>query len=324
VRFGQKYYDLLAKSENIDLFLNANVTDIQLYDDLQTVEAVIVRNYSGSTAKVRAKKFILCMGAIETARILLNSNSQVVEGIGNQTDMVGRCFMEHFNIDLGSFVADTKKWQDFSHMQFFSQPDYVLKNKLAMSSIAFGKMGSYEAYGRTAELKKIFNDLSCRLGVSEHLQFIYKHKCLGEGVIGTICEQFPYKESRISLDSQEDTLGLKRIKIDWKMSPANASAIREIAIDMAKEYAKNDLGRVKLKSYIWNANEPIPAGAHAHQMGTTRMAESHEHGVVDQNCRVFATKNLYVAGSGVFASGGGGNPTMPIIQLTLRLASHLS
>jgi len=166
--------------------------------------------------------------------------------------------------------------------------------------------------------------MSCRLGVAKHLQFMYKHKCLGEGVIGTICEQFPYRNSRISLDTNEDKLGLKRIKIDWKMSPANAVIIRKVALDMAKEYAKNDLGLVKLKSYILNADEPIPAGAHAHQMGTTRMASTHENGVVDSNCRVFGTNNLYVAGSGVFSSGGGGNPTMPIIQLSLRLASHLA
>jgi len=53
------------------------------------------------------------------------------------------------------------------------------------------------------------------------------------------------------------------------------------------------------------------------------MAASPDWGVVDKNCRVFGVNNLYVTGSSVFATGGGGNPTMPLLQLTLRLADHL-
>jgi choline dehydrogenase-like flavoprotein len=45
--------------------------------------------------------------------------------------------------------------------------------------------------------------------------------------------------------------------------------------------------------------------------------------VVDENCKVFGASNLYLAGSSVFSTGGGGNPTMPLIQLALRLADHL-
>lgn len=63
---------------------------------------------------------------------------------------------------------------------------------------------------------------------------------------------------------------------------------------------------------------------HAHHMGTTRMAASSQWGVVDSNCRVFGVSNLHVAGSSVFATGGGGNPTMPLVQLALRLADHLT
>jgi len=59
-------------------------------------------------------------------------------------------------------------------------------------------------------------------------------------------------------------------------------------------------------------------------MGGTRMHESKIYGVVDSNCKVYGSENLYVAGSSLFTTGGHNNPTLPIVQLALRLADHLS
>jgi len=58
-------------------------------------------------------------------------------------------------------------------------------------------------------------------------------------------------------------------------------------------------------------------------MGTTRMADAPEHGVVDANCRVHGVDNLFIAGSSVFTTGGASNPTLTIVALALRLADHL-
>lgn len=323
VRFGEKYAELLSESTNIDLFINANTTEILLENDSETVGKVIVKTFSGKEDSVLADKYILCMGAIENARILLNSNKQVEEGIGNKTDMVGRCFMEHFNVEMGSFIAEQGKWKNNLRMEYFTKPSYIRENKLGMANVTFYITTKLKAYGRTKDIKKLFNRLSCEMGVSDKLQFIYKHDCLGDGKISSLCEQFPNKESRITLGKEQDELGIPRVILDWKMSEADERSIRHIVLEIAKEFAKNNLGRVKLASYILDKESSIPTNIHSHQMGTTRMAARPEEGVVDSNCRVFDTKNLYIAGSSVFSTGGGGNPTMPIVQLALRLAEHL-
>jgi choline dehydrogenase-like flavoprotein len=61
----------------------------------------------------------------------------------------------------------------------------------------------------------------------------------------------------------------------------------------------------------------------AHQMGTARMHESPQFGVVDPACRVHGIDNLYVGSSAVFPTGGHSNPTLTILALCIRIADAL-
>ena len=54
------------------------------------------------------------------------------------------------------------------------------------------------------------------------------------------------------------------------------------------------------------------------------MAADPQAGVVDADCRVHSTDNLYVAGSAVFPTQGYVNPTLTIVALASRLADHLT
>jgi choline dehydrogenase-like flavoprotein len=47
------------------------------------------------------------------------------------------------------------------------------------------------------------------------------------------------------------------------------------------------------------------------------------NGVVDADCRVHGVPNLFIAGSSVFPTGGYANPTLTIVALAFRLATHL-
>jgi choline dehydrogenase-like flavoprotein len=77
----------------------------------------------------------------------------------------------------------------------------------------------------------------------------------------------------------------------------------------------------------WGPLDPGPLDAAveagAHHMGATRMHDSPEHGVVDADCRVHGTTNLYVAGPSVFPTYGYANPMLTVVALALRLADHL-
>ena len=114
--------------------------------------------------------------------------------------------------------------------------------------------------------------------------------------------------------------------MNWKKSELD----RKTLISSIKHFndwvLRIDAGRIKLDSWILNDEDyPLDAEPAAyHHMGGTRMHATKEYGVVDENCKVYGSANLYVAGSSIFTTGGHNNPTLPIVQFALRLAKHLA
>jgi choline dehydrogenase-like flavoprotein len=83
------------------------------------------------------------------------------------------------------------------------------------------------------------------------------------------------------------------------------------------------LGRIRVD--IDATTKDWPSGLHGgfHHMGTTRMHQNPEHGVVDADCKVHGIGNLFIAGSSVFPTCGFSNPTLTIVALGIRLAEHV-
>ena len=61
-----------------------------------------------------------------------------------------------------------------------------------------------------------------------------------------------------------------------------------------------------------------------HASGGLRMAASAREGVVDAECRVWGTDNVFVAGSSVFPTSSHANTTFTSLALATRLARQLA
>jgi choline dehydrogenase-like flavoprotein len=319
-RFGEKYLAALKTSAKIDVHLNCNLVDIVFDAKLSAIQHIVVADYAGQRATLKAGRFILATGAIENAR-LLNSASLQSAGLPAM-QWVGRGLMEHLNVELGTFMpAEGLRASD---LQYFTSESIVAREGIGRGNIAFGLLSEVVSYGRTAAIKNFMKNLACDLGVADKLQFISNFHCPGAGTIGTLLEQFPTAQgSRVELANANDALGMRKARVIWTLSAEDKKTIRRVALAMAQNFAAAGLGFVKLHPSMTDDSKDIPVSPHAHHMGTTRMAKTAEWGAVDANCRMFGVSNLYVAGSSVFPTGGGGNPTMPLIQLALRLADHL-
>ena len=322
-RFGEKYRDQVVGSDKIDLFVNANLVDMRLNDGLNHVTSIKVKNFKKDEFDFSAKRFALCCGAVENARLLLNFSSQVSVGIGNHSDFVGRCFMEHLNVDVGGFVvSDAAFWKD----ALFVKPrrDFSIKEKIANVLLVFGPNSNVMFGGRLGPLKNFVRDQVCKSpSLTDLARELVHFYCPGDGLITTLAEQSPNRESRVTLYDESDALGLRRVRLNWQINDLDKRTIRRAAIEAAKELTRLDLARVQFTEQIYNEDMDLTVGKHCHQMGTTRMASLPKDGVVDGDCKVFGIDNLYLGGSGVFSTGGGVNPTFSIVQLALRLSDHL-
>jgi len=135
------------------------------------------------------------------------------------------------------------------------------------------------------------------------------------------CEQAPNRDSRVTLGAERDALGLRRVRLDWRFTDLDHRSMASAVALLSSEIGRLGLGVVKVDPPAGEFLEPAVGGPH--QLGTLRMSNDPRRGVVDANCRVHGVENLYVAGGGVFPSGGYANPTLTIVALALRLADHL-
>ena len=68
---------------------------------------------------------------------------------------------------------------------------------------------------------------------------------------------------------------------------------------------------------------PESTGPAFHHMGTTRMGADASESVVNPQLRTHDLRNLSVASSSVFRTGGALNPTLTIAALSLKMADHV-
>ena len=133
-----------------------------------------------------------------------------------------------------------------------------------------------KAYGRTAAIKDFLENLVCDVGLAHKVDFITHFNCPGDGVITTLIEQFPNRNSHLVLLEERDALGMRKVNINWELAPEDRHTIKSIGLEVAKCFAETGLGFVKLDEYVYDVSVPLKVAPHAHHMGTTRMASAPE------------------------------------------------
>lgn len=333
-RFGKEYRRVLKQADNISVYLHANVLDIQANDTASEVTGLKVSSIDGPEFSVKAKTYILATGGMENARILLLSNSVAPAGLGNDSGLVGRFFMDHLLLRPGADVS-------------FSDPRINLQLYQAIHKVDGGRMfailASPEKLLRDEKLNnfrmhliratpsnrlpvgRVFSKLDdvSGAGTSELDAVPVRKQNKDHVALHLVLEPIPNPDSRITLSDKTDLFGQRKIDVNWQLSDKDLqNAYRAIEL-AALEFGRMGVGRAYATLFRDSNQWPGNLEAGRHHCGTTRMTDNPKTGVADRNCKVNNISNLYLTGSSLFPTIGYANPTLTIVALALRLCDHI-
>lgn len=352
-RFGTAYRDELDRAANVSVYLHSNAQEIVLNGNLSDVERVEVATLSGRRFQVRTRFVVLGVGGIENARLLLASNRQQKAGLGNQNDLVGRYFMDHPHVTVDTIAwsrmavnLNLYRWQndylgyvrkawDRLLRELGSWPP-VVRAGLAPTEAAQRDLGILNigltfdppsrAPAKAPKPDETRDTLAWLVSATEYADRP-ESAALPLMMRG---EQLPDPDSRVSLASDRDALGMRRVSVDWRLGEAEKRTIVAMTMLLGRALSGGGLASLAVNPWIldeaWLHNADAPwdnVDGIGHHMGTTRMDPDPARGVVDTDCKVHGISNLYVAGGSVFRTCGFANPTLTLLALTYRLADHL-
>jgi choline dehydrogenase-like flavoprotein len=357
-RLGQTLRAGLEAAPNVELYLHASVLELVPDAGQRRVEHLALRTPEGRRFEARARAYVLAAGGIENARLLLLSTRASPAGLGNDRDLVGRFFQNHPEqgraVDLlatprapgagfyamrpargalvvGAFALAERiqRQEQLMNCGFRIERTLALRRRGAGPAPEAGADGAPASPGQRdgedaldAPLRRVAFDADGSGGQGGALAQAAVAPEPALHVLRLHAEPAPNPESRVRLGDHRDAFGQRRVVLDWRLSDADSRSVRRTLERLAREWGAAGFGRARSRFPAAGFADFDPRGSF-HHMGTTRMHDDPNQGVVDRDARVHGVANLWIAGSSVFPTYGTVNPTLTIVALTLRLADHL-
>jgi len=350
--FSRLFRAEIARRSNLRCVLHATVTGFRVKGGC--IVQASARNLAGRLLDVRARRFVLCVGGIETPRLLLHP----LEGGGNPPwaalDLIGRYLQDHPGLTCADIVPRRRSemhrlFDNVVHGRTRYQPRLRVTDKeqrrrrllQASCSIIF-QSNRADALSRARSIgkdllsghapRKALRDLigAAPLVARVGWRTFIRHRAFNFDDmgfrLGIQLEQQPDPDSRVTLSNNVDALGLRRARIDWKINSSEIETVAAVAEMCKRAFMVAGIGEVDVDADVASQSHDLTRRMvdQNHHNGTARMASTPNEGVVDRDLRVFGTSNLYICSSAVFPTGSFSNPTHTLIALGIRLAEKLS
>jgi len=296
---------------------------------------------------VKAKIYVIAANAIETPRLLLMSRNggRTAKGVANSSDMVGRNLMDHpYYVAWGLTPTPVYPYRGpLITSGIGDLCDGPFRNKRGAFRVDIGNEGWNFVIGgdpnvTTLDFVNGMNRSKANGGqealFGKKLVESLNDKFTHQFRVGFLVEQTPDVENRVTLSSQfRDGLGLPRPEISYNLSDYTRQGI------VAAYRMKNLLfGKMGVKEFPVEIGKDDPTrfdeliddkvvtlsyGGAGHIMGTCRMGAKKDNSVVNSDQQSWDHDNLYLVGSGTFATGATANPTLTLAALSLRTADKI-
>ncbi len=314
VNFAEKYGADLKADPSIAVAFKANL--VRLETNGAAISGATFVDFAGNEKHITARRYILATGGIENSRLLLWFNELTNGQIVKKPQTLGRYWMDHPHTTVGDAIMNRDLVPSDEERIFITPTVRTMRENGILNC-------GLRVEGHSEHAENLIADIACFApGLAETLSDRLRENLVCGTQIRAAWEMQPRLENRVALSPDKDELGIPRTTLYWAKSDLDRKTIYRAAELFGEYLAQNDLGRLRLKPWILGDGDYAGHGGN-HHLGGTRMSESPETGIVDRNCKVFGQDNLYVAGSSVYVTSGHANPTMTIVQLTLRLIDHL-
>ena len=354
LNFRTSYYGHIAKSSNINLIHSAIATELTTNKAANAINGIEVNCINRGSMKITTPIVILACGGIENIRLLLNSKQDSACGLGNKLDVVGRYYMQHIHEEVSELLLLPKGKAVIEAFQTHKFGDSAIRANLLLdqktceresicnsvlmfndyyqgeNSPAFLQLRQFIGNIRRGQVPEDFTDSVALImaNANKVLETQFRRsmkldRVISKSLVGIYGEHAPNPKSRVTLMSSKDKFGMPRISLDLKMQEIDRRSVLESQKALARFLGSNGLGRIKINADIQNNSWPKFLKAGSHQLGGTRMHEDERFGVVNPDCEVYGTKNLFIAGSSLFPTSGTSPPTIAAITLGLRLADFI-
>jgi choline dehydrogenase-like flavoprotein len=281
------------RSDNVRLITRARA--LRLIADASGGRIIgLDADVGGSVVRVSAATFVLAAGAINSAKILLDSDHpRFPNGLANSAGHVGRNLMLHLSSAM--VAVDPRQ-----------KAPIAFQKTVAINDFYFGQDGKGIPLGSVQALGKV-NELSARAGAK------WMPRTMAEAILKRsvewwiMTEDLPNPLNRIERDGSS-------VKIRYE--PNNTSAHRKLL----KQWA----------SVMRRIGRPIAFSRAAgktstsHQCGTVRFGRTPDEAALDPFCRSFDHANLFVMDGSFFPSSAALNPALTIAAQALRVADHIA
>jgi choline dehydrogenase-like flavoprotein len=139
--FGRVYRANLRDSALVTVVTNLTCTEIVCAPDKRKVAHLAAQTLAGNRVRVRAKRYVLACGGVESTRLLFASNRRHPGGIGNHSGHLGRWYMAHLGASVARIHLNTPADETlygferdadgiYVRRRFTFSPDYLVEHDL--------------------------------------------------------------------------------------------------------------------------------------------------------------------------------------------------
>ncbi len=303
-----------VKTGNLTLRPDAIVQEIIFDDNLgKAVGVRVVDQNTLQSIEYFAKIIFLNASAFPSTGILLNSKSKRhPNGLGNESDKLGRNIMDH-HLAVGA-SGEFEGMEDDYYYGRRANGIYIPRyrnwgsdKRDYVRGFGYQGGGSREDWGRGAG----------QIGVGAEFKDSLSYPGKWTFDIGGFGEVIPNPENRMTLDpNQKDKWGMPLFVFD----AAYGDNELKMRVDMKNDAAEM-LERAGFKNVTPYDKQTKHLGIGIHEMGTARMGTDAKNSVLNKNNQVWGAENVFVTDGAAMTSASCVNPSLTYMALTARAAA---